>query len=252
METEFKVKAGEFEGPLDLLLSLVEKRKLFINDISLADVTDSFIEYIKQFENFPISNSAEFIITASTLMLIKSVSLLPGIKLTQEESESIENLEERLKLYKDIKEKSEYIKKLFGSEPIFLGGYKGKKEIFFSPTTEVTIQNLLDSAKNVINSIPKKERIPQAIIKKVMSLEEAIDTLSKRVQTSLKMKWSEFARIKGGSSPEEIKAEKINIVVNFLAMLELVKRGLLLASQQSNFSEIDMETGEARVPKYGV
>ena len=94
--------------------------------------------------------------------------------------------------------------------------------------------------------------IRQATIKKVISLEEAIDILSKRVQMSLKMKFSEFARIKGTSSPEEVKVEKINIVVNFLAMLELVKRGLLLASQQSNFSEIDIENGEMKVPKYGI
>ncbi|MBX4211083.1 segregation/condensation protein A [Candidatus Parcubacteria bacterium] len=72
MEREgYKVKLQAFEGPLDLLLNLIEKRKLFINDISLAQVTDDFIEYLKKIEDFPIADSSHFILIAATLMLIK-------------------------------------------------------------------------------------------------------------------------------------------------------------------------------------
>src|SRR4051812_32375972 len=101
---KFLVKHEQFEGPLDLLLSLIEKRKLFINDISLAKVADDFINHIKNFEQFPIGESANFILIASTLLLIKSKSLLPTLQLTEEEQGSIEDLETRLKIYQRIKD----------------------------------------------------------------------------------------------------------------------------------------------------
>ena len=81
----FKVKTSSFEGPLDLLLDLIEKRKLFINDVSLAKVTDDFIAHIKQFDDLPMAESAHFILIASTLLLIKSKSLLQELNLTEEE-----------------------------------------------------------------------------------------------------------------------------------------------------------------------
>ncbi|MDE2172553.1 MAG: segregation/condensation protein A, partial [Patescibacteria group bacterium] len=100
----FTVKTQTFEGPLDLLLDLIEKRKFFISDISLAKVTDDFITHIKQFENMPMGESAHFILVASTLLLIKSKSLLPELALSVEEQGDIRDLETRLKIYKRIKE----------------------------------------------------------------------------------------------------------------------------------------------------
>jgi hypothetical protein len=93
MDSEFQVKTHIFEGPLDTLLSLIEKRKLFINDISLAQVADDYISYVKSLNDFPIADSAHFILIASTLVLIKSKSLLPTLTLSEEEESSIEDLE---------------------------------------------------------------------------------------------------------------------------------------------------------------
>ncbi len=95
MGEEYLVKTHIFEGPLDTLLSLIEKRKLFINDISLAQVADDYIAYIKSLNEFPIADSSHFILIASTLVLIKSKSLLPDLNLTTEEQESIDDLEDR-------------------------------------------------------------------------------------------------------------------------------------------------------------
>src|SRR3989344_4796688 len=101
--TQYTVKTTVFEGPLDLLLELVTKRKLFVNDVSLSEVTDDFILYLEKHDEFPIGESAEFIVVASTLMLIKSRSLLPMIELSDEEEESIHDLENRLALYARVK-----------------------------------------------------------------------------------------------------------------------------------------------------
>ncbi|HBM46035.1 MAG: Segregation and condensation protein A [Parcubacteria group bacterium GW2011_GWF2_38_76] len=251
-ESEYKVKVGEFEGPLDLLLSLIEKRKLCVNDISLADVTDGYIEYVRSFEEFPMQGGADFLIVASTLLLIKSLSLLPGITLTPEEKDSIEDLEARLKIYQDIKEKSAFIKEYFGKNLIFLGGIKRKMdEVIFMPTEEITLVNMLNSAKSLINNIPKKEKLSEVKIKKVISLEEAIESLHTRIQTGLRMKFSDFAKVKNAGSVEDIKAEKINFVVSFLAMLELIKRGVLRYNQEAHFSDIHLESNDVSVPNYG-
>jgi segregation and condensation protein A len=91
--TIYKVKTETFEGPLDLLLSLIEKRKLFINDISLAKVADDYVSHIQSLGNFPIADSANFILIASTLLLIKSKSLLPQLTLSEEEQTNVDDLE---------------------------------------------------------------------------------------------------------------------------------------------------------------
>src|SRR6185312_11866917 len=97
------VKTPVYEGPLHLLLELIEKRKLLINDISLAAVTDEYIARIKGTQ-MPVGETAEFIALAATLLLIKSRSLLPSLTLSDEESHDIKELEYRLALYQLIKE----------------------------------------------------------------------------------------------------------------------------------------------------
>ncbi|HNZ55539.1 MAG TPA: segregation/condensation protein A, partial [Candidatus Paceibacterota bacterium] len=135
--TNFEVKIGEFEGPLDLLLSLIEKRKMHISDVSLAQVADDYISYLRSFDNLPMDNTANFILIASTLMLIKSLSLLPGLAVTEEEKESIEDLENRLKHYQRIKELSLHIKARFGQNVIFGREPSRESVIVFSPTDEI-------------------------------------------------------------------------------------------------------------------
>ena len=82
---EFSIRTEVFEGPLDLLLTLIEKRKFLVNDISLAAVTDDFIKYMNMGEEVLLSERAHFVLTAATLLLIKSKSLLPTLELTEEE-----------------------------------------------------------------------------------------------------------------------------------------------------------------------
>src|SRR3990167_10444275 len=141
MNPDFKVRVGEFEGPLTLLLDLIEKKKLHISDISLSDVADEFIEHIKSFEEFPMADSADFILIASTLLLIKSKSLLPNLDLTEEEQGSIEDLENRLSAYKRYKDLAKNLEKMFGNFLYFSQESKVLNAVF-SPTEEVNLENL--------------------------------------------------------------------------------------------------------------
>jgi segregation and condensation protein A len=228
----FNVKTEVFEGPLDLLLSLIEQRKLLINDISLSKVTDDYIAYINQIQSFPVAEIADFLIVASTLLLIKSKSLIPSLNLTEEETESIGDLEKRLKIYKKYKELAQKLRYLFGQKVMF---FEEPREIqrIFSPDTSINKDNILIAIKGLLQSAPELEKLSKVTIKKVINLKAMIDNLINRIKSVKKLNFSDFSA--------EYKEDKINIIVGFLAMLELVKQGMILVSQNENFKDIEIE-----------
>ncbi len=233
MESTYNVKTHIFEGPLDTLLTLIEKRKLFINDISLAQVADDYISYIKTLADFPIAESAHFILIASTLVLIKSKSLLPTLSLTEEEEQSIDDLEDRLKQYQKYKELSLHLKERFGIHVEYLRLPSKEKLIVFTPDKNISVLRIQETIRSILNSIPKKEFVPNAVVEKVVSLEEMMDSLAQRITQGLKMSFKDFAGVG--------KAEKVNVIVSFLAMLELVKQGVISVKQEVEFSDIEIE-----------
>ncbi len=243
MPLDFKVKTSAYEGPLDLLLDLIEKRKLFINDISLAKVADDFIAHVHSLESFPIADSANFVLIASTLVLIKSKSLLPTLQLSEEETTSIDELERRLKLYKRMKELSLHVKNQFGTQIIFQKSYTKTIDPVFAPSKDISLGALLTGIRTALASLPKKEILPKAIVRKVISLEEMIGRLTERVKTGLQMSFREFSK--------HGKEEKVNVIVSFLAMLELVKQGVIMVKQEQEFGDIHMEPERLDIPRYG-
>ncbi|MFC1720885.1 segregation and condensation protein A [Patescibacteria group bacterium] len=242
MSSAFEIKTDVFEGPLDLLLSLIEKRKFFINDISLAAVADEYIEYTKRLEDFSVKNTADFVLVASTLVLIKSKSLLPTLSLTEEEKESVEDLETRLKIYKRMRELGEGIEKSFGKNMMFEKTIRKNTEMVFSPDKYTNTENIFASIKDVLKKLPKKDIIPQAVVQKVISLEERMDNLAERIKNSFKMSFTEFSGMG--------KKERVDVVVSFLAMLELVKQNVIDVKQDMKFGDIDIESKEVGTPKY--
>ena len=237
----FKIKTEIFEGPLDLLLSLIEKRKLLINDVSLAKVTDDFIAHLQNREVYSIKDTSEFLVVASTLLLIKSRSLIPSLNLSEEEQTDMRDLELKLKIYKKIKELSVFVKKNFGKQIIFFPNAR-KMEPVFSPDTKMSKENISKAIFDVIKNLPKFEVKPKVKVTKVVSLEEMITSLTERVKSSLKMSFKDFSGMG--------KSEKINVIVSFLAMLELVKQGIIEVNQRDKFEDIHMETKHVGVPSY--
>jgi segregation and condensation protein A len=244
----YQVKTNVFEGPFDLLLELVAKRKLFVSDVSLAEVTDDFIRYIDEHEEFPISESAEFIVVASTLMLIKSRSLLPMLELTEEEEESIEDLEMRLKIYARVKELAVGLKKLYGKEIIFEKSPNRNPVVVFSPDSKTDTENLLAGLKRVLESLPKKEVLPKAVVRKMITLEETIEKLAEKIAKGMKTNFNDFVGKDLGASGKLTYEKKVSIIVGFLAMLELVKRGAIRVNQEGE--NIEMETERVSTPVY--
>lgn len=238
--SSYKVKAGTFEGPLDVLLSLIEQRKLFVNEISLAEVTNEYIAYVKSLSETDrsINDVSYFVLIAATLILIKSKSLLPNLSLTEDETEKIVDLEARLKLYQTIKNASVEVKNNFGLKIIFMPTDRVWSEPIFSPDPLITIANITKSIENVLNEAPKKEvKLPEVEIRKIINIDQIIDSLTDRIQNAINLSFREFSKSHGASTIEE---EKVHVIVSFLAMLELVREGLIEVMQNASFGDIEI------------
>lgn len=241
MVTSFSVKAGEFEGPLDLLLTLIEERKFLVSDVSLSQVADDFLSYLRTHVAFPIGQAAHFVVVAATLLLIKSRTLLPALSLTDEEEENVHDLEFRLSVYQIIRNAARGMASL--SSSMFFGNGTRIVEPVFTPPKDLSLASIGEAAERALKNAPEISFVERVAVKTVISLEEMIDKLSERIEKAIRLTFRDFS---GGAT-----ADKYELVVGFLAMLELVKRGLLVAEQPESFGDITMDYGgEVRAPRY--
>lgn len=243
IETLFEIKQEAFNGPIEVLLELIEKRKLFVNDISLASVTDDFISFIQK-EGLQPEKITEFLSVAATLILIKARSLLPNIELTNEEHESIGNLERRVALYQIIRETSLELIRLYGKKSSFRS-VPLKNEVVFAPDVTLDQVKLGQILANLLEQAPKPEPArPETRIKINISISEIISSIEARVE---KMLSCDFNQIVLKSPEADDKSQKVYTIVSFLAMLELVRRGLLMAEQNDQFQNIKLASNKTKL-----
>ncbi|HVZ76061.1 MAG TPA: segregation/condensation protein A [Candidatus Paceibacterota bacterium] len=233
------VKTPVYEGPLDLLLDLIEKRKLLINDISLAAVADEYIAHVNSLREMPVGETASFVALAATLLLIKSRSLLPALELSEGEERDIKELEYRLAVYQIIKDAGRGLRANFGN-PMLYEGIAADPEPMFLPDASITADALRAAAHTLIQGFPQLTHLPKVEVKKIMSLEDMIESLSKRVTSAMKLSFREFTG----------RRERAEVIVSFLAMLELVKQGILRANQEKKFGDIMLESDTVSTPSY--
>ena len=232
-ETEtYQIKTDAFEGPFHLLLSLIEERKFFINDLSLAQVTEDYLNYVNKLEKQDPSEISSFIVVAATLILIKSKSLLPNLNLTAEEEGDIRNLEDRLKLYELYTKLSINIKNAFGRKIIFAPLERKNDFLVFLPDDQITKESMMIFARDALGKVPKKVFLPEVEVKKVISIEEMISRLTERIEKTLEVSFKNFSGV------AKTREEKIIVIIGFLAMLELVRQRILHAVQENIFEDI--------------
>ena len=241
-ELEFAVKTPVFEGPLELLIELVEKRKLLINDISLAEVTDEYMARVSDMQQRSLPNTAQFINLAATLLLIKSKSLLPVLELTDEGEESIEHLEERLRLYQIYRNAAKSLQAIFGQNVMYEKTFVAPTKILFVPDTYTELSELQSAAARVLQNLPKQVTKPKVQVRKVISLEDMISRLHSRIQREISLKFSDLVKD---------EKEKGTVIVGFLAILESVKQGSILVAQAKQYDDIHIERDGKGVPLYG-
>ncbi|MDB5224387.1 MAG: scpA [Candidatus Adlerbacteria bacterium] len=239
------IKTPVYEGPLDLLLELIEKRKLLINDISLAEVTDEYIARLNAMPDVGVGEMAQFVSLAATLLLIKSRSLLPLLTLSEEETRDIKELEYRLAVYQIIKDAARSIAAQTHAGMLFEGEPMTQTPLFI-PDAAVTLGSMRSAAQTLIDGFPQSLTLPKVQVKSIISIEEVITTLADRVNTAMRLSFKEFARSAVG---EKGSIARHDIIVSFLALLELVKQGILKATQEDN-GDITLESDAVSMPTY--
>lgn len=234
----YQVKLEKFEGPLELLLELIEKEKLSITELNLARVADQYLEHIRDNQNIHLENLADFLSVAAKLILIKSRALLPILKLSDEEEEEIEDLAQQLLEYKKFKEISAKIKKLaLGSRACYSKpAYQGIRSVFYPPD-DINAFDLKKYFQKVLAEIPTAETLQEEIVGEIITLEERISDLEVALRSKVETCFSELV--------SQAK-DKIDVIISFLAMLEMVKQRVIKVEQKELFQDIklSMRSGE--------
>lgn len=242
MPDNFTVKTDTFEGPLELLLDLIEKRKLLVNDVSLTAVVDDYMAYVSTLEDGRTRELAQFILVAATLLLLKSKSLLPVLSLTDEEQASVEELERRVARYQLYQRAATTVRQLFGVQVLYPRTYRPVTEFIFVPDTYVTVPKLSEAIGGVLANLPKSQAPKtQVSVKKAISLEDMMARLEERIQKQLRVSFRGFS----GD-----KSERVDVIVSFLAVLELVKRGIVAVRQEGRFADFEIEREGVGTPQY--
>jgi segregation and condensation protein A len=235
METDYKVKLEVFEGPLDLLLYLIKQDEIDIYDISIERITRQYLEYLQAFKELNIELAGEFIVMASNLIYLKSRSLLPVDQQPGEDAEEDDprwDLIRQLIEYKKFKEAAaELHQRELEQERIFA------REGGPPPTLqeslrlgEVGIFQLINAFQAVIKKIEARQDV-QEIFGERFSVSEKIDTILRRVATGNPIRFSDLF----GAA-----VSRLEIVVTFLALLELIRLKQVRAIQKNIFAEIEI------------
>jgi segregation and condensation protein A len=238
----FSIKTDSYEGPFEVLLDLIEARKLLVNELALANITEDFIQHVRAQEQFPVEETASFIQIAATLLLIKSKSLIPDLALTDDENADVEDLKRRLAAYEKIREASRELSRIFGKQVMVPAGER-PPEVVFAPSRDMSAAALAEALARVLAAREEVEALPEARVKPLVTIEEMMDQLAKRVESAITLSFKDFA----GSTKE-----KVEVIVSFLALLELVKQGAVAAEQFDTYGDIRIShTSTTSVPRYG-
>lgn len=225
----FSVKIEKFEGPFDLLLELIEEQKLDIAEISIAKVAIEYLDYVRSEEKISLENLAEFVNIASKIILIKSRSILPTLEVTPEEEKEIKDLETQLREYKKYKESSLKLTEVFGKKIMFSRDYLLGSTSVFSPPKNINVYDLKKKFLSVVDKIVLPEKVPEEAIRDIITLEDKINELENSLRKKIEMS---FTQIKDQAQ------DRVEVIVSFLALLELVKQRIVSVEQSELFSDI--------------
>ena len=238
----FSIKTDSYEGPFEVLLDLIEARKLLVNDLTLANITEDFIAHVRAQEAFPVEETASFIQIAATLLLIKSRSLIPDLALTDEENADVDDLKRRLAAYEKGRAAARELSRIYGRAVMVQAGER-PPEVVFAPSRDLSARALAEALVRVLAAREAVQELPETRVKPLVTIEEMMDRLARRVQSALTLSFNEFSK---GTK------ERIEVIVSFLALLELVKQDAIAAEQHTAYGDIRLShTAPSAIPHYG-
>jgi len=236
METEYKVRLEIFEGPLDLLLYLIKREELDIYDISLERITQQYLEYLQAFKELNIDVAGEFVVMAANLIYLKSRSLLPADQQPPEEEVDEDDprwdLIRQLIAYKKFKEAAEHLQtRELEQQRIFARVGDGiAPEVAPLHLGEVGIFQLINAFQNVLKRLDAQDDLRE-MFGENFTVSDKIDRILQSLAGGVSVRFSElFAHM----------AARVEIVVTFLALLELIRLKQVRAIQSDEFDEIEI------------
>jgi segregation and condensation protein A len=236
-QLNYTVRTSVYEGPLDLLLDLIERAELDITSVSLASVTDQYLAYIRGLEQINADEISAFLVIAAKLLQIKSEALLPRPPARAQGEEDLgRSLVDQLKLYKRFKEIGAWMNaRQHANLRTFLRVAPPPKVEPKLDLSSLTLEKLVTAASEAFAKGSNKQPLGIIIAPPRVTIREKIDMIAKV------MKEVERASFRALLEPG---ASRLEIVVTFLAMLELVKRYRIHAHQEDLFSDIEINRME--------
>jgi segregation and condensation protein A len=245
---EYNVKIDAFEGPLDLLLHLINSLEVDIYDIPMAQITEQYLLYVHTMKNLQLDVASEYLVMAATLLAIKSKMLLPkhdeGIvdeDIEFEEEDPRDELVERLVEYRKFKEAANELKareeergQVFTKPPSDLTEYTDEADLK-NTEIQVSLNDILGAFHKLLRRKKIQRPIQTRITKQEISIEKRMDEII-----------SSLRKVKERTPFTSLfpSDDKEHLVVTFLAVLELMKRKQIVVDQEDNFSEIFVESSE--------
>jgi segregation and condensation protein A len=226
----------KFSGPLGLLLSMIESEEMDITEIALAKIADEYVAYLRSTSDIDPEEMADFLIVAAKLLFIKSKALLPYLY-SAEEEEEISDLEKQLRMYKEFVAASQKIKALISEKKfLFLPPViKNRRAQFnlpvFSAPTKVTAEIMRAVFARILAGLEKRrvEKLPERTLEPKISIDEKIALIKTMLIDKLRVNFSRLLKS---------AATKTEVIVSFLAVLELAKQKELVFEQEELFSDI--------------
>lgn len=237
----YRVKLENFEGPLDLLLHLIKEAKMDIEDVRLADITEQYLDYIKDVDELDLESASEFISVAATLIEIKSKALLPVETAEDDEMEvdPEKMLISRLKEYKLFQDACLDLQKIEDLDKLYKEPDKMANNVKIV-LKDMVLDNLLDAFANLLCRVERKkeDNEPKKIVKDRFTVAEKIISIKSTIKEKKHIRFTELFEV------DNTKSEMLNI---FLALLELLKLQFVKAKQTELFGEIDIFENEEKV-----
>jgi segregation and condensation protein A len=235
MSQEYKVKLEVFEGPLDLLLYLIKKDEVDIYDISIERITGQYLEFMDAFKTLDLEVAGEFVVMAANLIYLKSRSLLPAhVQPPEEEAEEDDPRWDLIRQLVEYKKFKDAAAQLGEREALQNSLYQrlpdAKAELPERPLGEVSVFDLINAFNKVLKRITDREDLRE-IFEENFTVSDKIDLIMKMTASDVPLKFTElFASA----------ASRTEIVVTFLALLELIRLKQLRCLQDEPFGEIEL------------
>jgi segregation and condensation protein A len=233
-----QVSVANFSGPFDLLLKLIEKEELDITKISLAKITDEYIEHIKASPAIRPEEMADFLVIAAKLLFIKSKALFPFLQFSADEDDNSEDLEKQLKMYKEFLEAAKKIDKIIGKKKFMFPREFNRKALLhnlqkFFPPKNLIAADLSTAFQEILGRLQRAPQLDEETIEISVSIEDKIRQIQEIIKLAANSTFSQLAG-KSGS--------KTDIIVSFLALLELIKQKAVSVRQDELFEEIEINS----------